>query len=231
MTGKRNYDDGCATAHALDLVGERWALLVVRELMLGPKRFSDLRSDLRTISPNVLTQRLAELEAAAIVQRRKLPPPAASWVYELTPWGKDLEPIIRALGFWAARSPQMPQGRPMSTAALVLAMRTMFDPDRAGTTRMRMLLHLGHSTYRVTVARGSLEIEPGDPRQASDGGRETFDVEVRTDSETFDALLFGDLEFDTAKTQGTISVTGDETVLGEYRGFFPLPEPAPRAAV
>src|SRR5690349_23072333 len=104
MATKRSYEDGCAAAHALDLIGERWALLVVRELVLGPKRFTDLRAGLPGISPNVLTQRLEELEAAAIVQRRKLPPPASAWVYELTDWGLELESVIMALGRWGARS-------------------------------------------------------------------------------------------------------------------------------
>src|SRR5262245_48168316 len=89
---KRSYDDSCLTAHALDLVGERWALLVVRELLLGPKRFTDLRHGLPGISPNVLSQRLDELEHAALVHRRRLDPPASVWVYELTGWGRELEP-------------------------------------------------------------------------------------------------------------------------------------------
>ena len=101
----RSYEDGCAAAHALDLIGERWALLVVRELLLGPKRFTDLRAGLPGISPNVLSQRLDELERVGVVRRRRLLPPAASWVYDLTPWGQELEPIILQLGRWGARSP------------------------------------------------------------------------------------------------------------------------------
>src|SRR5258708_16049454 len=89
---KRSYDDGCAAAHALDLIGERWALLVVRELVLGPKRFTDLRAGLPRISPNVLTQRLEELERASVVRRRKLSPPAAACVYRLTDCGLQLAP-------------------------------------------------------------------------------------------------------------------------------------------
>src|SRR5688572_21078405 len=99
----RSYEDGCAAAHALDIVGERWALLVVRELLLGPKRFTDLRTGLPGISPNVLASRLGELERTAVVRRRRLMPPAGSWVYELTPWGRELEPIILGLGHWGAR--------------------------------------------------------------------------------------------------------------------------------
>src|SRR5947208_8127728 len=106
---RRKNADGCAAAHALELIGDRWALLVVRELVLGPKRFTDLRAGLPRISPNVLAQRLEELERTAIVRRRKLPAPAAAWVYELTDWGSQLEPVVMALGRWAARSPFLPQ--------------------------------------------------------------------------------------------------------------------------
>ena len=100
-----SYNEACGIAHALDLVGERWALLVVRELVLGAKRYSDLRADLPGISTNVLSHRLDELEDRGVVRRRRLPPPAASWVYELTEWGQELEPIIRQLGSWAAGAP------------------------------------------------------------------------------------------------------------------------------
>ena len=102
---RRWYEDACAAAHALDLVGERWALLVMRELIFGPKRFSDLRKGLPGISANVLAQRLEGLEAAGVLRRRRLPPPAATQVYELTEWGRESEPIFQALGRWAARSP------------------------------------------------------------------------------------------------------------------------------
>src|SRR5829696_7206603 len=105
MTTMRTYGDGCAIAQALDLVGERWALLVARELLLGPKRYTDLRRGLPNASPNVLSQRLGELERAGVLRRRKLPPPAASRVYELTEWGMELEPVIVRLGRWGARSP------------------------------------------------------------------------------------------------------------------------------
>ena len=101
----RIYNDACGTAHGLELIGERWALLVVRELMLGPKRFGDLKADLTGISANVLTQRLERLEVVGIVTRRKLPPAASVQVYDLTDWGREAEPIIMTLGRWAARSP------------------------------------------------------------------------------------------------------------------------------
>src|SRR3712207_6280268 len=118
LTSRRSYDDACGAAHALDLVGERWALLVMRELMLGPKRFSDLRADLPGISANVLTQRLEGLEASGVLVRRRLPPPASVQVYELTPWGYESEPIFQALGRWAARSPQHDPSLPLSAVSL-----------------------------------------------------------------------------------------------------------------
>src|SRR5215210_4044194 len=131
MATMRTYCDGCAAAHALDLVGERWALLVVRELLLGPKRFTDLRAGLPGVSPNVLAQRLRELESAGVVHRRKLPPPAASRVYELTEWGEKLEPIIVRLGRWGAQSPSRPCEATLGVDSLVLSFRTMFDPRAA----------------------------------------------------------------------------------------------------
>src|SRR5919112_6018772 len=124
---RRRYEDACGAAHALDLVGERWALLVMRELMLGPKRFSDLRADLPGINANVLTQRLEGLETAGVLARRKLPPPAGAQVYELTAWGYESEPIFQALGRWAARSPQHDPTLPLSAVSLMLSFRTMLD--------------------------------------------------------------------------------------------------------
>src|SRR3954451_11502320 len=100
MARTRVHDDGCGIAHASDLLGQRWALLVVRELLLGPKRFTDLRKGISGVSPNVLGQRLRELEGAGIVRRRRLPPPVAGQVYELTDWGRELEAAVLALGRW-----------------------------------------------------------------------------------------------------------------------------------
>ncbi len=121
MAIKRTYDDSCAAAHALDLVGERWTLLGVRELLLGPKRFTDLRAGLPHVSPNVLSQRLRELESAGVVRRRKLPPPAASRIYELTEWGEGLEPVVISLGRWGTRSPWRPRDAGLSTDSLILS--------------------------------------------------------------------------------------------------------------
>src|ERR687893_2934060 len=161
MATMRSYDDGCAAAHALDLVGERWALLVVRELLLGPKRFTDLRAGLPNASPNVLAQRLRELEEAGVVRRRKLPPPAASRVYELTDWGMELEPVIIGLGRWGARSPSRPRDAELGVDSIILSFRTMFDPRVANGLRASYELRLGEDRFRAVVAGGRFEVERG----------------------------------------------------------------------
>src|SRR5215216_2163825 len=105
MATNRRYADGCAIATALDIVGERWSLLVVRELLLGPKRFTDLQQALPAASPNALSGRLRELGDAGVLRRRRLPSPGSTRVYELTAWGRSLEPIVIALGIWAMGAP------------------------------------------------------------------------------------------------------------------------------
>src|SRR2546423_8887479 len=131
MARTRIHDDGCGIAHATELLGQRWALIVIRELLLGPKRFTDLRTGIPDISPNVLGQRLRELESAGIVRRRRLAPPAAAQVYELTDWGRELEPAILALGRWASGSPSFPAGAEMGPDSLVLALKSTFQPEKA----------------------------------------------------------------------------------------------------
>src|SRR4051812_23384256 len=159
MATMRTYGDGCGIAHGLDLVGERWALLVVRELLLGPKRFTDLRDGLPHTSPNVLAQRLRELEQAGIVQRRKLPPPAGSSIYELTAWGRDLKPIVISLGSWALRSPSFPLDAPVGTDSIILALETFFDADASGDLDASYELRLGENVFRIRVAGGEIELE------------------------------------------------------------------------
>src|SRR6478752_6201713 len=127
----RRYDDACGLAHALDLLGERWAMLVLRELAYGPRRFSGLKADLPGISANVLTQRLTELEGRGLVRKVKLPPPASVQVYEATDWGLEAVPVIAALGRWAARSPWHDPTLPMSHVSLLMSMQTLISRARA----------------------------------------------------------------------------------------------------
>src|SRR4051812_26753827 len=155
MPTRRKYGQGCGTAYALDLVGDRWALLVVRELVLGPKRFSDLRDGLPGIGPNVLSQRLKELEQVGVLRRRVLPPPAASTVYELTEWGAELEDVVVRLGRWGARSPDMPRDAETRPDWLVLGMRAVYDPDDEPVPTLYEL-HLGDEVFWARVDDGSL---------------------------------------------------------------------------
>ena len=132
--GKRSYGEACGIPRALDRIGERWALMVVRELLLGPKRFTDLREGLPHMSADVLAQRLRELEENGIVERRILPPPAASKVYALTEWGRELEGVLIALGRWGARAPLAAECSEMSLDSHIVSLQTLFDPELAATS-------------------------------------------------------------------------------------------------
>ena len=162
MAGRRKYDQGCAVAHALDLVGERWALLVVRDLLLGPKRFTDLLAGLPGASPDVLTQRLRELTEAGVLHRRRLSPPAASWVYELTPWGADLAPIVVGLAQWASRSPGMRYDAPLGTDSLMLSLKALFDSPAAADLEATIAVHLGDERFQIRIADGELTVSRGE---------------------------------------------------------------------
>jgi DNA-binding HxlR family transcriptional regulator len=219
MTSKRSYDDGCATAHALELFGERWALLVIRELMLGPKRFTDLRTSLPGISPNVLTQRLEELEQSSIVVRRKLPPPASVWVYDLTDWGRELEPVFRVIGRWAARSPNMPEGLPMSVNSLILSLRTMFSPQAARGIKARIQLHLDGHCFRAIVAGERMTIGPGSLEEA--------DATITCNPNVLASAVYERGKLSDAIAAGNLKIEGDRSAVKRFIGLFPLPDKAP----
>jgi DNA-binding HxlR family transcriptional regulator len=212
---RRQYDDACATAHALDLVGERWALLVMRELMLGPRRFSDLRGSLPGISANVLTQRLEGLEAAGVLTRHKLPPPAAAQVYELTEWGYESEPIFQALGRWAARSPAHDPSLPFSAVSLMLSLRTMFDARRAQGIDARIGFCLGEETFlgRVTSERIEIVRAP----------LEKTDVVFTGTAATIARAVYAGQPIDALEAEGVLRVEGDRAVAEQFVSLFPLP--------
>src|SRR3954465_5813100 len=159
---KRRYDDACGLAHALELIGERWAMLVLRELAYGPRRFSGLKRDLTGISANVLAQRLTELEARGLVRKLKLPPPASVQVYEATEWGLEVVPVIASLGRWAARSPLHDPTLPMSHVALMMSLQTLISPQRAEGIDARIGFRLGDAAYVTTVRDGRLAVDRRD---------------------------------------------------------------------
>ncbi|WP_448615096.1 winged helix-turn-helix transcriptional regulator [Modestobacter sp. URMC 112] len=216
MATTRSYSDACGMAHALDLVGERWALHVVRELMLGPKRYSDLKADLPGISTNVLSDRLAELERTGLVRRRTLPPPAASRVYELTPYGADLEPIITALGRWAARSPGHRPDLPLSATAFVLSLRTNADPDRTAGSAGSWALRVGDLELHARVVDGTFTVEPGSAPSP--------DACLAGTPEALAALVYGGRPLADAVSTGEVTVTGDLAAAERFLGLFTLPE-------
>ena len=212
---RRSYDDACGAAHALDLIGERWALLVMRELMLGPKRFSDLRADLPGISANVLTQRLEGLGAAGVLTRRKLPPPAGAQVYELTPWGYESEPIVQALGRWAVRSPRHDPSLPLSATSLMLSFRTMFDPRRAQGLDARIGFRIGAESFLVQLAEGRIEVTRG----ALDGAELVF----TGTAPAIAAAVYGGQALDVLEAAGALRVEGDRALAERFVTLFPLP--------
>ena len=221
MVTKRTYCDGCAAAHALDLVGERWALLLVRELLLGPKRFTDLRAGLPNASPDVLTRRVRELQQAGVVRRRRLGPPAGSWVYELTDWGMELEQVITQLGRWGSRSPSRPRDAELGVDSLVLALRTMFDPRAADGLSASYELHLGEERFRAVVADGRLEI--------ARGSADRPDATIETNPDTLAALVFDGCQLAEALRSGDIKIEGSREAVEHLLNLFPLPEPTARA--
>jgi DNA-binding HxlR family transcriptional regulator len=218
---KRLYDDACGAAHALELVGDRWALLVIRELLLGPKRFSDLRTGLPGISANVLTQRLEQLEANAVVLRRRLPPPASAWVYELTPWGLEAEEIVKVIGRWAARSPSHDPSLPISVASTVMSMRTMFAADRAKDLSGRIGFRLGREEFVATLVKGKLTIGRGAANEA--------DVVVEGDQQVLVGAIYGGMPLAKLEKAGALKIGGDRALFERYIKLFPLPAKAPDA--
>jgi DNA-binding HxlR family transcriptional regulator len=196
----RTHRDGCGIGHAADLLSERWALVVIRELLLGPKRFTDLRTGIPDISPNVLGQRLRGLEESGIVRRRKLPPPAAVQVYELTDWGAELEPAVLALGRWATSSPTFPRDAGMGSDSMLLAMKAAFDPERAAGLDSTYGLELNGDAFRVEVSGGTFRARRGDA--------EDPDAVIRTDPGTMAALVFRGRGLAKAVQAGDVRIDG-----------------------
>ena len=206
---KRSYDDACGTAHALDLIGERWALLVLRELMLGPRRFSELRGDLPGISANVLSQRLDELEARGLARKLRLPPPASVQVYEATQWGLEAEPIVQALGRWAARSPRHDPTLPISGVSILLSFRTMIDRVAARDIIATIGFRFGDSGYVARLHDGEIDV--------ARGLTDDCDTVFTAAPTALAAVVYGGAPLD------SIGVEGDIALAKRFTTLFPLP--------
>src|SRR3954451_9600667 len=206
---KRRFDDACGLAHALELLGERWAMLVLRELAYGPRRFSELKGDLQGISANVLTQRLTELETRGLLRKTKLPPPASVQVYEASDWGLEVIPVIASLGRWAARSPSHNPAQRMSHVSLVMSLATLFSAERAQGLDARIGFRLGEASDVASIHDGCLDVAR---REA-----EACDLQFTGPPTAVAAVIHGGAPF------GTIRVDGDMDVAKRFVTLFPLP--------
>jgi DNA-binding HxlR family transcriptional regulator len=211
---KRRYDDACGLAHALELIGERWAMLVLRELAYGPRRFSELKADLPGISANVLTQRLTELERRGIVRKLRLPPPASVQVYEATEWGLEAAPVIARLGKWAARSPLHDPTLPISHVAIMMSLQTMLDPERASGMNARLGFRFGEASYVALLHDGRLDVERG--------GTEECDLVFAAAPGELGAVIYGGAPLE------TVGIEGDIELARRFVTLFPLPQKASR---
>jgi DNA-binding HxlR family transcriptional regulator len=209
----KRFDQYCPVANALSIVGERWALLVVRELLRGPRRYTDLAAGLPGIGTNVLATRLRELEAGGVVHRRKLPPPAASTVYELTEYGAGLEEVIHAIARWGARSLGLPRhDDDLDPDWGLNAFRALYYPERARGLTETYVVRIDDDVFTVRLADGIPSVAIG----ASDDA----DLDVATDMPTFFALASGDLPPLEALEQGRVRIEGDPAALVRFFGVF-----------
>ncbi len=213
---RRWYDDACGTAFALEMIGERWSMLIMRELMFGPRRFGELRSDLKGISAKVLTQRLEGLEANRIIRRRKLPPPASVQVYELTKWGYEAEPLMQVLGRWATRHPGHDPSLPLSAASMMMSFRTMIDAQRAGALDKLVGFRLGDHEFCGHIHNGDFTVE----RRAAEG----VDVIFTGAPEMLAAAVYGGQSLSQLQKSGALQVEGNRVVAKKFVTLFPLPE-------
>ncbi|HEY2949534.1 MAG TPA: winged helix-turn-helix transcriptional regulator [Micromonosporaceae bacterium] len=208
MPGLRSYGDQCGVARSLDVIGERWALLIVRELLLGPKRFNDLLAGLAGASPNVISQRLRELAGHGVIRQRDLGPPARVRLYELTDWGRELEPVVLHLGQWGIRAP-LPEGADVGMDSLLLAIKANVDPARVAG---RYELRIRADTFTVDTTTGSAEFRRGTADEP--------DATVTTDAGTFRAVCFGQRSVGAAIESGDLRIEGDRKAKGRVTNLL-----------
>jgi len=208
----RSYRDLCGIARALDVIGERWALLVVRELLFGPKRFADLHRGLPGMSQNVLTQRLRELEESGVLARRRALPPATGLVYELTEHGRDLEPVLLALGRWGSPLPPGPDSATeLSPDALVTALLTTFQPHLVAGVNGTVQLRLPGDAFVLTVRDEGLDVTRGDT---------SADAVLAGGVRAIQDLVFDHRPLDDAIRSGEVHVNGDTALLTRVLAAF-----------
>lgn len=214
----RWYNDACGTAFGLEVIGERWALLVVRELMLGARRFSDVRTALPGISAKVLTERLTALEAAGVLARRTMPPPGKAQVYELTPWGLAAEPLIQELGRWAAQSSAHDPRLPLSAVSLMLSLRTMLDREACAAFTGRIGFVIGEESFIAEPHGRELPIR----RAGVDGADAVFRAPT---ADVIAGGIYAGVPWDELEASGALAITGDRARALAFAAMFALPPP------
>lgn len=213
----RWYVDACAASFAFELIGERWSMHVMRELMLGPRRFSDIRAALPGISAKVLTERLARLEELGVLTRRKLPPPAPAQVYELTEWGYMAEPFMQELGRWSVRSPLHDPTLPLTSVAAMLSLRTMLIPEKAAGRSARIGFEFGPDRFIAELKDGALTV-----RRSEDllGAEAVF---RGPSAGAMLPLIYGKHDPDEVAAMTGLSIEGDRSAALRFADLFALP--------
>lgn len=214
---QRSYHQHCGLAYALDIIGERWTLLIVRELIAGPRRFKDLLEGLPGISTNLLTERLKSLEQQGLLLRRVLPAPAGSAVYELTGRGRALEPALLELGRWGSQfvPPAAGEAGLLRPGSYALTPKTFFRPEQARGVEQTYALHIDDEVLEARVSGGALAVRQGQSRDP--------DARFHTDVGTYLALLLGQIAPAQALAQGLVRVEGDPRALEQFVRMCGLP--------
>ena len=218
----KSYNQYCGLAYALDIIGERWTLLIIRELIAGPRRFTDLMAGLPGISTNLLSERLKRLEQQGILSRHTLPPPAGSTVYELTSLGQALEKTLLELGKWGSQFvPQSAEGATLlNVGSYALTLRTFFRPEQAQGVNETYELRIDHEVLQVQIKEGEIHVHQGETR--------TADAIFQTDMPTYLGLLQRQIQPDEAVSKGLIRIEGDPGALSRFlnvcglAGLYPL---------
>ncbi len=214
-----SYNQFCALASALDYVGERWTLLIIRELLIGPRRFKDLIEGMPGVSTSLLSERLKTLQQQGLLSRRVLPPPAGSTVYELTPLGQSLEKPILELGKWGAQLlPASLEGVALpSLGSMALAIKAFFHAEPARGVDETYELRFGTEALQVRIKEGELKVRQGQALKP--------DAVLHTDMQSFLSLFTGQIRPDEAIAGGFIRIEGDPGALRRFFGFCQVPRP------
>jgi DNA-binding HxlR family transcriptional regulator/putative sterol carrier protein len=210
---KRNYNQSCSLAHSLDIVGERWTLLLIRELLIGPKRFKELLKGLSGIGTNLLTARLKEMEDAGLVEKDSLPPPSGSVVYQLTRLGNRLEPAILELIKWGMSLPPSTKKGQLSLPDWdMVAMKALFDPEKAKGFKICCEIHLSGITFNLFIDGRNLEVASGKAQRP--------DLVIKTDRDTLKKITFGHLNLDEAIRKGQYQLEGSKRIAKRLINIF-----------